>query len=181
MDAAAGAQPDMEKITRASEASAQSLKELGGQLALFPNLPGLRDAGFMGEKLEEIIKMMTANHKELKDDIKKLKADIKELKDDNKELNSTLKKMEQRMCKAFNRTCSDGMAVSFEVVRFPDGSDPTQPPHELPPLCNVEDLKKLTGPEMKTYLEGYNAVVPKGLEERRRALARTIGCAAPLG
>ncbi|KAJ7456892.1 hypothetical protein FB451DRAFT_1183430 [Mycena latifolia] len=66
--------------------------------------------------------------------------------------------------------------VPCTILRFENGEDPTRPPHNLPPLRNVDALAALTGPQATRYCKGYGLPVPHAVIKRRRALAQHIGC-----
>ncbi|KAJ7267438.1 hypothetical protein C8J57DRAFT_365930 [Mycena rebaudengoi] len=55
--------------------------------------------------------------------------------------------------------------------------DPTQAPHNLPPLHNLDDIKALVGPDITSYLTGYGvpAPFPHAVKKRQKLLARILG------
>jgi len=60
-----------------------------------------------------------------------------------------------------NQRRGDGTVVPFEVVPFTtNGNDPTQPPHNLPPLLSVNVINTLNGHDLVEYLNGYGVVPP---------------------
>ena len=79
-----------------------------------------------------------------------------------------------------NQRRGEGNVVSFEVVPFVNGNDPTQPPvsrgfgpiyrrsqltcnqKNLPPLHSVNAIENLNGHDLVQYLTGYGAVPPVG-------------------
>lgn len=54
-----------------------------------------------------------------------------------------------------NRGRLEGDIVPYEVVPFPNGDDPTQPPHNLPHLVSVEVIEQLSECQLISYLTGY--------------------------
>jgi len=75
-----------------------------------------------------------------------------------------------------NRQLNDGSGTPFAIVTFPDGSDPTAPPHNLPHLSNVDIIANLSDAESLAYYNGYNpnSVAPSPADCRTR-IRYTIG------
>ncbi|KAI9451793.1 hypothetical protein BJY52DRAFT_1295830 [Lactarius psammicola] len=80
-----------------------------------------------------------------------------------------------------------GNIMPFEIVPFIDGSDPTLPPHNLPPLRSVVAIEGLTGQNLVRYLNGYgfnplpigeNPVATNRL--RKETLKIMVGVSMPL-
>ncbi|KAH9172503.1 hypothetical protein EDB89DRAFT_906722 [Lactarius sanguifluus] len=62
-----------------------------------------------------------------------------------------------------NQSRGHGNVVPFEVVPFTDGTDPTLPPHNLPPLHTVNVIDNLSEQSLTTYLTHYGIVpLPTG-------------------
>ncbi|KAH8982565.1 hypothetical protein EDB86DRAFT_2970285, partial [Lactarius hatsudake] len=62
-----------------------------------------------------------------------------------------------------NRSRGHGNVVPFEVVPFTDGTDPTLPPHNLPPLHTVNVIDNLSEQSLTAYLTHYGIVpLPTG-------------------
>ncbi|KIJ99354.1 hypothetical protein K443DRAFT_8429 [Laccaria amethystina LaAM-08-1] len=61
-----------------------------------------------------------------------------------------------------NESRGDGTVVVFDIVPFTDGSDPTQPPNNLPPLHSVNAIENLNGLQIAAYFNGYGIVPPVG-------------------
>ncbi|KAH9013697.1 hypothetical protein EDB85DRAFT_2032379 [Lactarius pseudohatsudake] len=57
-----------------------------------------------------------------------------------------------------NQSRGLGNVVPFEVVPFTDGTDPTLPPHNLPPLYTVNVIDNLSEQSLTTYLTHYGIV-----------------------
>ncbi|KAH9013232.1 hypothetical protein EDB85DRAFT_2034448 [Lactarius pseudohatsudake] len=57
-----------------------------------------------------------------------------------------------------NQSRGEGNIVPFEVVPFTDGTDPTLPPHNLPPLHTVNVINNLSEQFLTTYLTHYGVV-----------------------
>ncbi|KAF5379190.1 hypothetical protein D9615_005901 [Tricholomella constricta] len=76
----------------------------------------------------------------------------------------------------YNLCAGDGHSRRFQVVPFLDGTLPTGPPHNLPPLVNLQVVNTLTGPQATAYLQGYGQPVPNGIAARRRAICDAVGC-----
>lgn len=81
-----------------------------------------------------------------------------------------------------NQSRLDGTVVAFKVVPFTDGSDPTQPPNNLPPLHSVNAIENLNGHDVVAYLVGYGVVPPAGTNPhttnylQKDALKLLVGC-----
>lgn len=80
--------------------------------------------------------------------------------------------------KTHNLACGDGRTRRFLEVPFVDGTLPTEDPHNLPALLNVDDVNALTGPEVTSYLQGYNLPFQQLMNNRKRAIRSEIGCTA---
>ncbi|KIJ05657.1 hypothetical protein PAXINDRAFT_21107 [Paxillus involutus ATCC 200175] len=61
-----------------------------------------------------------------------------------------------------NQHRGDGKVVSFDIVPFTNGSDPTQPPDNLPPLHSIDVIENLNEHDLVEYLNGYGVVPPVG-------------------
>jgi len=61
-----------------------------------------------------------------------------------------------------NRQRGEGDVVPFEIVPFNNGTDPTQPPNNLPPLHSVNAIQNLNGHDLVSYLHGYNVIPAPG-------------------
>ncbi|KAN0135219.1 hypothetical protein V8E53_007110 [Lactarius tabidus] len=61
-----------------------------------------------------------------------------------------------------NRGRLDGNIIAYKVVPFPNGDDPTQPPHNLPHLVSVDVIKQLSECQLTSYLTGYCVNLPIG-------------------
>jgi len=74
-------------------------------------------------------------------------------------LNQQMIQMENRIMtkvnKIANRQRGSGRGFPYEIILFPDGSDPTGPNHNLPPLVNIDVVSRLTEPQLLSYLTGY--------------------------
>ncbi|KAI9447209.1 hypothetical protein BJY52DRAFT_366245 [Lactarius psammicola] len=57
-----------------------------------------------------------------------------------------------------NHNRGNGNVVPFEVIPFTDGSDPTLPPHNLPPLHSINVIRNLDEQTLATYLTHYGVV-----------------------
>lgn len=87
----------------------------------------------------------------------------------------------------------------YNIVPFPNGEDPTQPPvsltfspccamlrsllkHNLPRIRSEDDIgdaAHLTTQQLGAYLRGYGVEVPRGREARETAVAMAIGVRTP--
>jgi hypothetical protein len=78
-----------------------------------------------------------------------------------------------------NRQLNDGSWTPFAVVTFPDGSNPTTPPHNLPHLSNSDAITNLSDAESLAYYNGYypSSVAPSPAECRTQ-IRYTIGYSA---
>jgi len=62
-----------------------------------------------------------------------------------------------------NQRRGEGNVVPYEVIPFTNGNDPTQPPHNLPPLVSVNAIETLGGLALAAYLTNYGIVpLPAG-------------------
>jgi len=62
-----------------------------------------------------------------------------------------------------NQRRGEGNVVPYEVIPFINGNDPTQPPHNLPPLGSVNAIENLNGHDLAAYLTGYGIIpLPAG-------------------
>ncbi|KIJ11779.1 hypothetical protein PAXINDRAFT_157172 [Paxillus involutus ATCC 200175] len=59
-----------------------------------------------------------------------------------------------------NQHRGDGKVVSFDIVPFTNGNDPTQPPDNLPPLHSIDVIENLNEHDLMEYLNGYGVVPP---------------------
>lgn len=69
---------------------------------------------------------------------------------------------------------------ALEVVPFLNGTWPTDPPHNLPPLVDVGIINALAGPQATAYLVGYGQPVPNRIADRRKAIRIAVGCTAEM-
>ncbi|KAK9244404.1 hypothetical protein V1506DRAFT_321836 [Lipomyces tetrasporus] len=60
---------------------------------------------------------------------------------------------------------ADGVHKPFYIIPFRDGSLPTQPPHNLPPLFNLEIIEHLDGDLLREYCTGYGSRWQSGRNE----------------
>jgi hypothetical protein len=83
----------------------------------------------------------------------------------------------QQSAKNWNSAAGDGITKPWMPVPFLDGGNPTEAPHNLPPVTNVGELCQLAAIHQTAYLRGYGIAI--GLNrpemERRQALGRAIG------
>lgn len=77
----------------------------------------------------------------------------------------------------------EGYVVKFEIVFFENGDNPTQAPHHLPPLHNVDDINNIQPPHLVRYLHGYgvdplpSAGSPYATNHlRKNILKQKVGC-----
>ncbi|KAF5381565.1 hypothetical protein D9615_005636 [Tricholomella constricta] len=91
---------------------------------------------------------------------------------------ASLTRIARNLCITHNCLAGDGRVRRFEVIPFHDGTLPTDPPHNLPPLVNVAAINALTGPQATAYLRGYGRPIPRSVATRRRAIRDTVGCTA---
>jgi len=74
-----------------------------------------------------------------------------------------------------NESRGDGDVVQFEIVPFNDGSDPTQPPHNLPPLHSFNVIETLHGAQLVAYLNGYGVVLhPLATNDLRKEVLKGL-------
>ncbi|KAF8812885.1 hypothetical protein BYT27DRAFT_7132131 [Phlegmacium glaucopus] len=64
-----------------------------------------------------------------------------------------------------NKHRGEGIVVPFEVVPFTNGSDPTQPPNNLPPLHSINVIENLNENDLVEYLTGYGVIPPVGANQ----------------
>jgi len=92
-------------------------------------------------------------------------------------LTNTVNQLARTSALAYNRQLDDAVHIPFEVVRFPDGSDPTSDPHDLPALISVESVLALSGANSRRYFSNYypGDEIPGTMENRRPFILRAIG------
>ncbi|KAI0066629.1 hypothetical protein BV25DRAFT_1820660 [Artomyces pyxidatus] len=76
---------------------------------------------------------------------------------------------------AINQECLDGSIRPFAILPFPDGSDPTAPPIDLPPLRCANDVKGLTAEQAHAYAVGYRCSERMIRLNERQAIFNAIG------
>ncbi|KAF8235139.1 hypothetical protein L208DRAFT_783271 [Tricholoma matsutake] len=74
-----------------------------------------------------------------------------------------------------NLLAGDGHSHPFEVIPFLNGTLPTDPQHNLPPLVDVGVINALTGPQATAYLVGYGRPVPNLVADCRKAICIAVG------
>ncbi|KAF8220349.1 hypothetical protein L208DRAFT_1382694 [Tricholoma matsutake] len=81
-----------------------------------------------------------------------------------------------------NQNRGDRRVVPYAAIKFPDGLDPTQPPHNLPALRHRLAIERLNAQELVQYITGYGIVLPIATNAAATDLARKevlkdiIGC-----
>ncbi|KAK9357176.1 hypothetical protein V1504DRAFT_465463 [Lipomyces starkeyi] len=63
---------------------------------------------------------------------------------------------------------ADGVRTPFYIIPFRDGSLPTQPPHSLPALSNVDVIENLNAGQLREYCTGYGYPVGNPVQMRAR-------------
>ncbi|KAF9224962.1 hypothetical protein BS17DRAFT_816412 [Gyrodon lividus] len=64
----------------------------------------------------------------------------------------------------------------IEIVLFPNGEEPTQDPHNLPPLTSLVAIRALRANEQRAYYEGYYGEdAPRRQNRRIAAILNAIG------
>ena len=79
--------------------------------------------------------------------------------------------------KHWNSMFGEGTVNPYNIIPFADGADPTQPPHNLPPLRTLGNINQLSAVHVNAYLAGYGIAIPANatLKERKQMLTRAIG------
>jgi hypothetical protein len=77
------------------------------------------------------------------------------------------------------------MDIPFEVVPFNNGTNPTDPEHNLPHITSVVDLNMLSAAHCKSYVKGYYPEIQddqilNSVQECRVLIRRAIGCTVEL-
>jgi len=80
------------------------------------------------------------------------------------------------LAQMWNFQLLDGSYTPFKIVPFSNGSMPTQPPHNLPPLNNVAAIRALTAAQTHAYCAGYDLGNIGQAQARRAAIGRAVGC-----
>ncbi|KAF5375662.1 hypothetical protein D9615_009378 [Tricholomella constricta] len=60
-----------------------------------------------------------------------------------------------KLHRLMNQRVEDGTIIPYVYLPFTNGDDPTQPPHNLPPLDNVNAIENLNEQDLAAYLTGY--------------------------
>jgi len=81
---------------------------------------------------------------------------------------------------SFNSQQHDGRFVAFAEVPFPNGQMPTEPPHNLTPLRNLDDITNLTAVESAHYWNHYYHGNLPALPHRLTMIRSAIGCTAEI-
>ncbi|KAJ7934878.1 hypothetical protein B0H13DRAFT_2305334 [Mycena leptocephala] len=74
-----------------------------------------------------------------------------------------------------NGLCATGHQAPFQVVVFTSGDNPTEDPHNLPPIENTAEILALNAADTTAYLSGYGLSAQGNPIARARRLARHIG------
>ncbi|KAH9999082.1 hypothetical protein BJV77DRAFT_1064558 [Russula vinacea] len=99
-----------------------------------------------------------------------------EICDSIAEIRASLISMKRMDAKAWNIHCDDGHQRPYCVMPFLNGGIPTQPPHNLPELRNVDAIRGLDGPQSASYMNGYGLGYIHLIVERKRRIGQEIGC-----
>jgi len=118
---------------------------------------------------QRVLKRMDASFTRLKRTLEQIAAQMRSI---------TQKARESRVLAA--QTCNvyrgDGSERPWRMVLFPDGSDPTAVPHNLPALYTYEGIRRLKRRQLHAYLEGYGcADLHPSRHEREMQLVRAVG------
>ncbi|KAG5647399.1 hypothetical protein DXG03_000470 [Asterophora parasitica] len=68
-----------------------------------------------------------------------------------------------------------GHNVPFEIVPFRDGTDPTAPPHGLPALHSIDDIRTLNVEQVTAYCTHYGLDTEGSVEACQGRIAKHIG------
>ncbi|OAX36892.1 hypothetical protein K503DRAFT_867251 [Rhizopogon vinicolor AM-OR11-026] len=86
---------------------------------------------------------------------------------------------DKRQYRLFNQQALDGSLTRFQTMLFPDDTDPTQPPHNLPRITNVQVVNDMDWEEQDVlaYDQGYYRGTQGNftLEECRKCILMFIG------
>ncbi|THU85465.1 hypothetical protein K435DRAFT_843261 [Dendrothele bispora CBS 962.96] len=82
---------------------------------------------------------------------------------------------------AFNATAGHGFRNPWMVVTFPDNSDPTTAPHNLPRLSNINSIRSLSAEHLSIYFDTYPVPIPADISQlnntdKKIVIAYYIGC-----
>ncbi|KAL6298924.1 hypothetical protein BKA93DRAFT_753825 [Sparassis latifolia] len=91
--------------------------------------------------------------------------------------------LERLMFSSRNALLFDGENTEpFYIIPLPDGTLPTAAPHHLPALLSATALRELTPEQSTAYVQVYGLNFPERNtdEERKKVIAREIGCLASL-
>ncbi|KAF8871367.1 hypothetical protein BD779DRAFT_1576997 [Infundibulicybe gibba] len=84
-----------------------------------------------------------------------IKDDLNTIKRDVRDLRTGLGKVRRISAITYNEACGTGDNIGLEVVPFANGEDPTEPPHNLPPLTSYQAVHDLDAAQRDAYYRGY--------------------------
>ncbi|KAH9999486.1 hypothetical protein BJV77DRAFT_977494 [Russula vinacea] len=100
---------------------------------------------------------------------------LNEIRDILHHIEATLLSMKRMDVKMWNLQSHTGHEQSYHVMPFLNGDIPTQPPHNLPELWNVDVIRSLTGPQATSYLHGYGSNAHT-IAEQKQLIGLEVGC-----
>ncbi|KAF5353393.1 hypothetical protein D9756_008064 [Leucocoprinus leucothites] len=119
----------------------------------------------IGERISRVERRITV----IEGKVNEIQGDIRSLKD-------SMFQTERTAAALYNKAQGDGPEVRLKVVRFPDGGDPTAPPHNLPPLISLETIRGLNDRDKQSYVANYYPDAPRPpVLERDKLIAQAIG------
>lgn len=92
-------------------------------------------------------------------------------------MNAALLPIRRSLARTWNSAAGDGIKKPWEIVPFVNGDDPTGPPHNLPPIWNLNELNQLQVHHVNAYLAGYGVILRprQSLQAKRQQIGQQIG------
>ncbi|KAG9218140.1 hypothetical protein CCMSSC00406_0008079 [Pleurotus cornucopiae] len=87
--------------------------------------------------------------------LKPIHDDIQQLRGDVKQIQEELRHTRRLTARAWNNNTWASDSATFEIVPFPNLDDPTNNPHNLPPLNSIIVIRELEYHYMRAYVQGY--------------------------